>query len=135
MFGKMKSNGRPAPAPAAKPAKATTSAEYSNGVRQVNKKGYEVYNVSDVGQIFIAKAPESAFFNNGNDMIVKAESGKMIGLYRPTTKMQIETIDTTPNEAPTNMFENIKRGSEMKIESFTGTYSNGIVKRKPTEIH
>jgi len=134
MFDKMKSNNRPAPAPVAKPEKATKTAEYSNGVRQVNKKGYEVYNVSDVGEIFIAKAPESAFFNDGKDLIVKAESGKMVGLYRPAPKMEIETVESAPFESPNSMFDNIKRGSEMKIESFTGTYSNGIIKRKPTQI-
>ena len=133
MFGKMKSN-RPVTESVTKPAKPTTSAEYSQGIRQVNSKGYEVYNVSDAGEIFIAKAPESAFFNDGNDMIVKAESGKMVGLYRPKTEVKIEPVSNTLKIPTTIMFGNVKRGSENKIDAFTGTYNNGIMKRKPTEI-
>ena len=64
LFGKMKSN-RPAPLQESAPKKTFTNAEYSKGIRQVNKSGYEVYNVDNSGEIFIAKAPESAFFNDG----------------------------------------------------------------------
>jgi len=134
LFGKMKSNNKPVTETVTKPAKPTVSAEYSQGIRQVNTKGYEVYNVSDVGEIFIAKAPESAFFNDGEDMIVKAESGKMVGLYRPKTDVKIEAVNTSLKIPATIMFGNVKRGSDSKIDAFTGTYNNGIMKRKPAEI-
>ena len=53
LFGKMKSN-RPAPLQESQPQRTFTNAEYSTGIRQVNKSGYEVYNVDDSGEIFIA---------------------------------------------------------------------------------
>ncbi len=129
LFGKMKSN-RPAPMQESKPMRTMTNAEYSRGTRGINNKGYEVYNVEDAGEIFIAKAPESAFFNDGADCIVKAESGKMVGLYRPKTEVKIETVEPKKNTVPVNMmFFGIKRGSDLQVETCTGTYSNGVLKK------
>lgn len=129
MFDKMKSN-RPAPMQESKPTETVLNAEYSRGMRGVNKKGYEVYNVDDVGEIFIAKAPESAFFNDGEDRIVKAESGKMVGLYRPKADVKIERVETQTKNVPLNMmFLSVKRGSDLQVDAFTGTYTNGVLKK------
>ena len=133
LFGKMKSN-RPAPLQESAPKKTFTNAEYSKGIRQVNKSGYEVYNVDNSGEIFIAKAPESAFFNDGEDLIVKAESGKMVGLYRPKADVKIETVEPKKNNVPVNMmFLSVKRGSDLKVDTFTGTYTNGVLKKAAKE--
>ena len=129
MFGKMKSNA-PAPMQESKPMKTLVNAEYSRGTRGINKNGYEVYNVEDAGEIFIAKAPESAFFNDGEDRIVKAESGKMVGLYRPKADVKIEKVETETKKVPINMmFLSVKRGSDLQVDAFTGTYTNGILKK------
>ena len=100
----------------------------------MNKSGYEVYNVDNSGEIFIAKAPESAFFNDGEDLIVKAESGKMVGLYRPKADVRIETVEPKKNNVPINMmFLSVKRGSDLKVDTFTGTYTNGVLKKAAKE--
>lgn len=135
LFGKMKSN-RPAPLKEVKQEKVTPNAEYSKAIRGVSSKGYEVYNVEDVGEVFIAKAPESAFFNNGEDCITKAESGKMVGLYRPKADEEIKKVVTENKQVTVNMmFQGIKRGSDLQVDAFTGSFSNGVFKKtvKDTE--
>jgi len=133
LFGKMKPN-KPAPMQESKPVKTGTPAEYSMGTRGVSKNGYEVYNVEDVGEIFIAKAPESAFVNDGNDCIVKAESGKMVGLYRPKAEVKIEATESAPMVPVNMMFLNVRRGSDLHVNTFTGTYNESILKDKnPTD--
>ena len=133
LFGKMKSN-RPAPVQEQRPVRKVADAEYSIGTRGVNRKGYEVYNVEDAGEVFIAKAPESAFFNDGEDCIVKAESGKMVGLYRPKTDVKVKTAETNKNSVPLKMmFLNVKRGSDLQVKVCTGTYTDGILEKAAEE--
>ena len=129
MLRKMKQSS-PSAAPVARIEKPVRTAEYSMGVRQISN-GYEKYNVKDEGEIYIAKAPESAFQNGGEAVIVKAENGRMVGLCRPQRSTIIETVDTTPERPAGDMFGNVQRGSDCNVQSFVGTYSNGIIKRKP----
>ena len=130
LFGKMKSSGRK-PAPVQSAEKPRITAEYSVGVRQLSKDGYEKYNVEDAGEIFIAKAPESAYFNEGEAVIVKAESGKMVGLCRQRSEFKIEAVSPAPKVSVDQMFAGIQRGSDPNVQAFVGTYNNGIMKRKP----
>jgi len=129
LFGKMKSNN-PVNG-ATKTVKVERTAEYSRGVRQMSN-GFEKYNVSDEGAIYIAKAPESAFQNGGEAVAVKAENGKMVGLYRPQREHIIETVEEILESPKQDMFGDVKRGTEFEVQAFVGTFDNGIIKRKPT---
>jgi len=130
LFGKMKSNGRTTVPVQQKAEKPKIATEYSMGVRQLNKDGYEKYNVEGAA-VYIAKAPESAFFNDGEAVIVKAEDGKMVGLCRPRSEFKIETVVEAPKVSVDQLFAGIQRGSDHNVEAFMGTYNNGILKKKP----
>ena len=116
LFNRMKTSK---PVVKAQPKNEAPTANYSQGKREISKYGYERYNIQDVGDVYIAKAPESVLFNEGEPKIVKAESGAFVGLYRSPAKMELE--DTPVRSKPVSeMFKNVKRGTETTIDSYVG---------------
>jgi len=117
LFNRMKT-AKPVSKPVVAKVEKPTS-DYSQGTREVSKYGYEVYNIQEAGDIYISKAPESVMFNDGEPMIVKADSGAFVGLYRSPTKMEISDVPTRTKPVK-EMFSNIKRGGETTIDSYVG---------------
>ena len=118
LFSRMKGVKPVAKAPVVK-QEVNTASDYSQGTREVSKYGYEVYNIQDGGEVYISKAPESVKFNDGEPMIVKADSGAFVGLYRSPSKMELEDVSSKPRPVK-EMFKNVKRGSEATIDSYVG---------------
>ncbi len=131
MFDRMKSvNVNKVPALKMEEPRVTT--EYSRGVRQLSKYGYETYNIDDGPEIYIMKVGERTTFNNGEAVAVKAGSANRVGVCRPRPSMEIESVETYKPVDVKALFGNVQRGTDSNVNAFTGTCVNGMVKKSIT---
>ena len=132
MFSRMKSvNANKVPAPKMEEPGVIT--EYSRGVRQLSKYGYETYNIDDGPEIYIMKVSDRTTFNNGEAVAVKAGSTDRVGVCRPTRpSMEIESVETYKPVDVKSLFGNVQRGTDSNVNAFTGTCVNGMVRKSIT---
>ena len=105
---------------------------YSKGQRELTPQGYERYNIDDDGDVYIAKMPERAFFNDGEPIFVKARSGVFVGSNWKQKEQAVEKKQTVKPSNPNDLFSNIQRGSGYDVRTHVGTYDKGrVVEQQP----
>jgi len=97
----------------------TLDVAYSQAKREISKYGYVKYNITDCDEIYIAKAPESALFNGGDPVFVKAVPDQFVGKTKVVARMELDDVRIEPKPA-SQLFANIQRGSSSDIQSYVG---------------
>ena len=104
------------------------SSVYSEGVRELDKYGYEKYNIEDESEIFISKVPDRAMFNDGEPLMVRATGGNFVGSVDTKPSEVFDDVIESPKES-TGRFSNVVRGTmkETEYHATVGVNNDGVI--------
>lgn len=103
---------------------------FTRGTRELDQFGYEKYNISEEAEIFISRVPDSAFFNDGDPIMVRTTGEEYVSTSKvaPVAKVAVEE----PKEAlldASRLFSNVQVGEKQEavVHGITGTVQEGKV--------
>ena len=107
--------------------RADTESGYYMGQKEMNSSGYEVYNIHEEDQVYIAKVPETVMFNDGDPVFRKADPGVFVGLSRTRTALDIEEDVPVVRRSVEDMFAGVKRGGQHEVKAKVGVCRDGKI--------
>ncbi len=102
---------------------------YSKGVRELDKYGYERYNIGDESEIFISKVSDKALFNDGQPILVRATDGNSVGSSDPVASIPVLNNEGPVPDDARKLFANVPAGTttESEFRAIVGVNNNGHV--------
>ena len=113
------------------------SSVYTPGVCELDKNGYEKYNIDDTSEIFISKTPDSALFDDGTLFVVNGSRGEFVGSNVSTPQSSVGVDVGAVQEASDvtkTLFKNVETGTSdgVNIQVTIGEVVDGTVRPTPT---
>ncbi len=99
----------------------------SKGVTNLDSRGYEVYNIDDSNQVYVARVSEKASFSEDNLIITVAEPGVFVGATEKVAQLNEPAAETEPEVDSEFLFANVLRGGSVDVPVTIGMYKDGVV--------
>lgn len=85
---------------------------YSRGIPELDQHGYQKYNLEEDVEIFISMTPDQAFFNEGEQVTVRATEGNTVGhRSAPRAEVAVDTMDVPAQKSKGDIFKHAKYGN------------------------
>ena len=92
-----------------------------------------VYNIENVDEIFIAKAPMSIRRNDGRPIVYRMVPGDSLSDMRMRLEDDDEELKIIRSVDPRSLFSNVEVGKEFKISASIGVFRNGKIEQSSHE--
>jgi len=103
----------------------------SKGVVNLNSNGYEVYNIEDSVEVYVASVPAKATFDDNEYILSRAKPDEFVGAEAEETVVEAPVSKIVPDVDSESLFANVIRGGTRDVPVTIGMYKDGTIEEHP----